>query len=271
MLFILMMTLLACDPVEDRDSIGGEISADELEISASPVIVDGKNSNKVILRNDSPVLASWNYGLGTTQSSYDTVLMVVTGTAKISFTGLNPNGTEITKDLEVTVDTLAYEVPAQWGYLCGSGEKKWVWDKTATSCFGNGSYLQNTSPGWWALTVADINDQASGEGDGAYMIFSTNGATLTKYLTDGTSVSGTFSFDMTATTLDSNGDVWAEGTLNTSSVTVLCGISINENKAKVYDYDILSLDDETMTLSYHADGASSGSEAWFWLFRAADE
>ncbi len=270
-LFILaIIALIACDPLEDRDSIGGGISAEELDVSATPVIVNGKNSNKVILKNSSPVLSSWNYGVGTTQRQSDTVLLVLTGTTTITFTGLNPDGSEITKSLDVAVDELTFDVPAQWGYLCGSGEKTWVWDDEASSCFGNGGYLGNTSPGWWALTVDGIDEQAAGEGEGASMVFSTSGATLTKHLTDGTTQQGTFSFDMTATTLDGDGNVWAEGMLTTKGVTVLCGISINEGGIDVNDYDILSLDDSNMTLSYHADGATAWGEAWFWVFRVAD-
>jgi len=270
-LYMLVIVLVACDPIENRDSIGGAISADQLDVTATPIVVNGKKSNKIVLTNNSPVLSSWDYGLKISQKQCDTILMVVPGNATIAFTGLNPDGSKITKDLQVTVDELTYPVAPQWGYLCGSGQKTWVWDETASSCFGNGGYLGNNSPGWWALKIGELDGQAAGEGEGASMVFSTTGASLTKNYTNGTAASkGKFDFDMSKTTADGNGATWAQGVLTTSNVTVLCGISINEGKKNVNSYDILSLDNNKMTLSYHAPGTGAWGEAWFWLFRKAD-
>ncbi len=267
-LLILAAFIIACDPIEDRDTMGNAITADELDITATPVVKKGMNTNKIVMENHSPVLSYWNYGLGTTEKSIDTAIMVVPGTSTITFTGLNANGTQITKDLTVDVDTLFYEVDPEWALLCGEGEKTWTWDESLSSCFGNGGYLGNTSPGWWALTVAEIDEQASGEGQGGTMVFSTSGATLTKNYIDGTSKSGNFSFDMSKTTYDEGGNLWAKGVLTTKSITVLCGISINEGGIDVNNYDILALDDETLTLSYHASGTTAWGEAWFWMFTA---
>ncbi len=266
---MLSVAFVACETIEDREDIGGAISESELDVTATPVVINGVNTNKIVLENNSPVLASWNYGIGITHKNVDTVLMVVEGTSKITFDGLNPDGTTLSKELEVDVEDLYFEVPEQWGYLCGDGAKEWVWDDTQ-GCFGNGGYLGNTSPGWWVLYVADIDEQAAGEGEGASMVFSTDGATLTKNYADGSSAAGTFEFDMTATTDDDSGNQWAQGMLYTSGVTVLAGISINEGSIDVNDYDILTLDDSNMTLSYHADGTGSWGEAWFWLFKAAE-
>lgn len=260
----------ACDPIEDRDSIGGAITADQLDVTATPVVVNGKNSNKVVLTNHSAVLSSWNYGVGVTQKQMDTVLMVVTGTSTIKFTGLNPDGTQITKEIPVEIQELSFPVPAQWGYLCGNGGKNWVWDNDAASCFGNGGWKGCAAPCWWALKVGEIDAQAAGEGDGASMTFSTDGASLTKHYTNGTAdAEGMFSFDMSKGYNDDAGNVWSQGVLTTKNVTVLCGISINENKINVNSYDILKLDESNMTLSYHAASVTgSWGEAWFWLFKA---
>ena len=269
-LFLLSIAFFACDPIINRDSIGGAITADQLNISATSVVVNGKNSNKIILTNNSPVLSSWDYGLAVSLRQSDTILLVVPGSATVTFTGLNPDGSKITKDLQVKVDELTFPVPPEWGYLCGSGSKTWVWDETISSCFGNGGYLGNTSPGWWALKIGEINGQALavGEGEGASMIFSTNGASLTKNYTNGTpSKKGKFAFDMTKKTLDGNGAVWAKGKLTTNAVTVLAGFVINEN-ANCYSYDILTLDNSKMALACPRPGAGSWGEATFWMFRA---
>ncbi|MCU4163672.1 hypothetical protein [Carboxylicivirga caseinilyticus] len=270
-LLLIALGFIACDPIEDREDIGGAITAADLEVTATPLVINGINTNKIVLENHSPVLSHWNYGIGTSTKSIDTVLMVVEGTSTISFTGLNPNGIKITKEIDVDVQDLYFEVSPSWGYLCGSGEKEWVWDEThADGVFGNGGYLGNTAPGWWKIYINDIEGQAEGEGSGASMVFSTNGASLTKNYNTGASAAGTFSFDMNATTADGNGAIWAQGMLYTKNVTVLCGKSINEGDIDVNDYDILTLNDTNMTLSYHAAGTGAWGEAWFWNFRAAD-
>src|SRR5690606_30419488 len=64
MILLSTLALVSCEAVEDRLDIGGFISAEQLDITATPVIVDGKATNKVILNNSSPVLSSWDFGTG---------------------------------------------------------------------------------------------------------------------------------------------------------------------------------------------------------------
>lgn len=267
---LLTTTYMACDPIENRLDIGGAISAEQLTISATPVVINGKNSNKVVLENKSPVLSSWDYGVGVTQKKTDTVLLVVTGENEIVFTGLNPDGTKVTKTLAVQVDELTYEVPMEWGYLTGGSEREWVWDDTQPGVWGNGGYMGDAAPAWWVLPIADIDEQATGEGAGAKMVFSLSGAKLTKIKSNGDTETGTFSFDLTKVITLDNGEVWAKGKLTTKGVTVLCGISPNEDGAPVYEYDILLLDNGQMVLSYPEPGAGPWGTAWFWMFKTAD-
>ncbi|SBW06984.1 hypothetical protein [uncultured Dysgonomonas sp.] len=272
-LTILYFSLLAiifssCDPIEKTNPIGGEISANELNIKATPIVVNGKNSNKVILENHSPVLSNWDYGVGTSQRQTDTVLLVVEGTNKITFTGLNPNGTTISKELSVSVDELSFPVPLEWGYLCGTGEKEWVWDTTQPAVWGNGGYMVNNAPAWWTLNIDAIDGQAAGDGVGASMIFSLQGASLTKNKSDGTKEKGTFSFDITQKIVLGDGTVWATGKLKTKAVNVLCGISPNEGRVKVYEYDILIINNNQLVLSYPEADVEVGGTAWFWMFKA---
>src|SRR5690554_3461618 len=141
---LMLMLFAACEPVENRLPMGDPITADQLDITATPVIVDGKRSNKVIMENHSPVMSSWNYGVGVSQKMTDTVLLVITGDNDIVFTGLNPDGSTITKTLTVNVEELSFPVPMEWALLCGEGEKEWEW--AATNCWGNGGYLASTEP-----------------------------------------------------------------------------------------------------------------------------
>lgn len=259
-----------CEPIEDRVEMSGAISAEELNLSATPLVVEGKNSNKVVLDNKSPVLSSWNFGVGISRKKTDTVLLVVEGENEIIFTGLNPDGSEISKTLTVNVDEIVFDVPPEWGFLTEGSQKEWVWDLSQPAVWGNGGYMGDSAPAWWAVPIGDIDGQAPGEGRDAKMVFSLNGATLTKVKADGETETGTFSFDMTQQIVLDDGTVWARGKLTTSGVSVLCGISPNEGGAAVYEYDILALDNERMVLSYPEPGAGPWGTAWFWMFSAAD-
>jgi len=267
MILLSTFALVSCEAVEDRLDIGGFISADQLHITATPLIVDGKATNKIILNNSSPVLSSWDFGTGKTQKKTDTVLMVVPGESEIIFTGRNPDGSEISKTLTVNVEDMYFPVPLEWGFLTAGSEKEWEWDDTAPSVWGNGGYLGDLAPAWWTLQIGEINGQSANEGAGAKMILSLRGAQFTKVKSNGTTETGTFSFNMNSKTLKDDGSVWAKGKLTLKGTTVLNGISPNEGNAKVYEYDILTLDDQHMVLAYNTPG---GGEGWFWIFKAAD-
>jgi len=272
-IIVLMSTVafVGCDPLEDRLDMGNSITAEQLDVSVTPIVIDGKNTNKVILENRSPILSSWDFGIGKSTKKTDTVLLVIAGENEITFTGRNPDGTEISKTLSVNVDELYFEVPLEWGYFTGGSEREWVWDDTKPAVWGNGGYVTDTAPAWWILQIADIDGQAPHEGAGAKMIFSLKGAKFTKIKADGSTENGTFAFDMSKTTILKDGTVWAKGKLTLKGSTALCGISPNEGGIPVYEYDILLLDDGKMALSYPEPEANAdGGTAWFWMFKAND-
>lgn len=267
-LFIAVALFVACDPIEERDTNDMPISAEELEVTAEAIVVDGKNSNKVVLVNSSPVLSEWNYGVGITRKSVDTVLLVVPGVTNIMFTGLNPDGSFITKEIPVTVDELSFPVPPEWGLLCGDGSKTWVWDETAGAVWGNGGYLGCSAPCWWTNDKAAMDGQDEVYGSEGKMIFSVAGAALTKSTADGsTTEAGSFSFDMSKQTIDGGGNVWAKGKLTTKGVNVLHGVMPNHGGGPVGEYDILQLDEEKLYLAWPEPGSGAWGGCWFWMFR----
>ncbi len=260
--------LASCEPIEHRDVLQGGITESQLNISAIPEIRDGVNSNYIQLNSDgNACLSSWNYGFGTLIATKGTVKVMAKGPNTIVYTGLNADGTMITKSITVQVDAL-YDVEPEWALFCGdSGLKDWVWDNTVAGPWGNGGYKGNSAPGWWVVSINDINGQAPGEGAGASMTFSLIGAKLIKNYNDGTTAEGSFTFDMSKITYDDGGAVWAKGKLNTKNVTVLCGISPNESRIPVYSYDILKLTESNLVLSYPEPGVGSWGTAWFWVFK----
>jgi hypothetical protein len=259
--------LASCEPIEHRDVLQGGITESQLNISAIPEIRDGVNSNYIQLNSDgNACLSSWNYGFGTLVATKGTVKVMAKGPNTIVYSGLNADGTMITKSITVQVDAL-YDVEPEWALFCGdSGLKDWVWDNTVSGPWGNGGYKGNSAPGWWVVSIADIEGQAPGEGAGSSMTFSLIGAKLIKNYNNGTTAEGSFTFDMSKITYDDGGAVWAKGKLNTKNVTVLCGKSPNESNAPVYSYDILKLTENNLVLSYPEPGAGSWGTAWFWVF-----
>ena len=261
---VVFLLSIACEPIEDRFPMGDALTAEQLDISATPLMVNGKRSNKIIMENHSPVLSSWNYGVGVSQKMTDTVLLVIEGDNEIIFTGLNPDGTSITKSLTVNVEELSFAVPQEWALLCGDGTKEWVWSPTAS--WGNGGYLANFEPAWWVNDPAGVEDQVEGEGLDASMVFSISGASLTKKLNTGAEVKGTFSFDMSKDKYTSGDVLWAIGQFKTVGTTILCGVSPDEGKIPVNTYDILELTADRLVLAYAPAGTGEWGTAYFWVF-----
>lgn len=259
---VLLLLVVACEPVEKRLPMGDAITAEQLDIAAAPLLVNGKRSNKVAVVNHSPVLSSWDYGVGVSYKMVDTVLMVIDGDNDIIFTGLNPDGTFISKTLTVNIEELSFDVPPEWGYLCGDGEKEWVWE--AGTPWGNGGYLANDGPAWWLVDHDGIEGQVEGEGPNTSMTFSISGASMTKYRNNGTQESGSFTFDMSKTKAKDNGDIWAIGEMKFVGTTVLCGIFPGEGT--VDTFDIIELTPDRLVLANAPAGTGAWGTAYFWVF-----
>jgi len=269
--FISALSLFfACEPIEKRMELGSSITVEELRITATPVMVNGKKSNKIVVDNLSPILSSWDYGVGNTQKKTDTVLMVALGENEIIFTGLNTDGSKITKTLTVTIDELTFPVPPEWGYLTGGREKTWKWDDTKPGAWGNGGYLINAAPAWWVINAADMEAQGAGEGPAAKMVLSLRGAKLTKTKSDGSSENGSFAFDMSTTVKTEDGKIWSYGKFKTRGTTVLVGKSPEENNAPIYEFDIMKISDNELVLAYAPAGTAVWGTAYFWVFKAVD-
>jgi len=105
-LIIAVTLLVACEPIEVRDSVSGNVTAEALALKVLPVVVDGKNSNEIIVENNSPILSRWISDRNQIQSSYCTVICDTVGTRNIKFVGRNGDGTTVEKIIPVKVDTL---------------------------------------------------------------------------------------------------------------------------------------------------------------------
>ncbi|MCL1932413.1 MAG: hypothetical protein FWF53_01165 [Candidatus Azobacteroides sp.] len=276
---VAVMAFVACEPVENREEMKGATTMDKINqyVKVEQEIRDGKKSNFFSLSSDHlDALSSFSYGIGTyagTNTNGYIQCFVVSGDQEIVFTALNADGTKLTKTFPVTIDE-CFDVAPEWELLCGEGSKVWTWDTSAPAYYGNGGYLVHTVPTWWM--VSSFADQGGlhydGEGEGATMTFSATGAKFTKNKTDGSTESGTFSFDMSKTKINSDGNaLWSIGQLTTSQIVVLNGWNGNDNDDNgkaVYVYDILLLTDTEMVLGNPITGAEAWDTCIYWVFRA---
>jgi len=105
-LIIAVALLVACEPIEVRDSVSGNVAVGALALKITPVVVDSKNSNAVIVENNSPILSRWISDRNQIQSAYCTVYCDTVGTRNVKFVGLNGDGTYSEKTTAVKVDTM---------------------------------------------------------------------------------------------------------------------------------------------------------------------
>jgi hypothetical protein len=103
---LLASVVAACDPIEDRDTLSGNVALDDLQLSCIPTVVDSKNSNEVIVENNSPLLSRWISDRTQIEKAYGTVIFDYTGNKNVQFTGLNGDGTKIETTIPVRIDTI---------------------------------------------------------------------------------------------------------------------------------------------------------------------
>ena len=121
---LLAMAMTACNPSEiDGGSEWGALSADQVQASATPIQVDGKNGNKIHVVNSSPVVSAWDAdqlieNTTHTVTTEGEVYVTKIGTNVIRCLTTNIGGTPTTKELTVEVDTISYITPAISDRLC---------------------------------------------------------------------------------------------------------------------------------------------------------
>ena len=118
------MAMTACNPSEiDGGSEWGALSADQVQASATPIQVDGKNGNKIHVVNTSPVVSAWDVdqlieNTTHTVATEGEVYVTKIGTNVIRCLTTNIGGTPTTKEVTVEVDTISYITPAISDRLC---------------------------------------------------------------------------------------------------------------------------------------------------------
>lgn len=286
MIYSLLVTSLlfaACDPMEDREEMTGSITADEIQATVTVEKIDGKNVNKVSFECTSPISCQWSNGVNTLAASSGELLLFLTGEQTLTLTGLNDDGTLISKEFTVTVDDMYYKVPAEYALLCGSGSKDWTWDTDVNGGgWGNFGYKPDTgenfanngSGTWFSCSPAGLVDQLSHsstgvatgeENSGAYMTWTLSGTKIETFTPSGTLIrSGKFNLN----NYSKKDEGWSIGTLTTTSEAILWPWKINGGGYAPTSFEVIQLNEEKMVLVYADEGTGAWSEATFWRFKA---
>lgn len=121
---LLAFALASCDPSEiDGGSEWSQISPEQLSVSATPVQVDGKNSNQIHVVCSSPTNVAWEADqliedATHTVSSDAMIYFTQIGTHKVRCYTTNTGGEPDLTELEVRVDTVSYLTSAISERLC---------------------------------------------------------------------------------------------------------------------------------------------------------
>lgn len=283
-IFVIVGLMTSCDPICDEKDPGGSITAEQLK-NYCTVTVDqenGVNINHIKVSTTAPCNVVWNNGVENKLVPTTDFTMLITGEQTVTCTAMNGDGSIVKAEFTVNIQEISknYPVKEQWGLLCGTGTKTWKWDDSTGQCWGNCGYLSGTGTSmisgnsWWGAKASEITDQITKykyslddcNNGNATMTLSLNGAKITK-TSGGT---GTFSFDMSSTTMDAGGDgLWGIGKFTTTGDGILFPVQINTGTV-VSTLDIAALDKDHFVLTYAASGTGSWGEATFWRFKPAE-
>jgi len=286
----------ACDPLVEKADVGNVLtSADQIQATVTPLVVNGQNSNKVAVHCTSPVLCQWTDGILTYISNDTVMTLFTTGDVTITLNALAANGNQFSKTYSVQIDEMTFPVDPHWAIFAGEGVegKTWVWaldipDKwapgvAAGGVYGNGGYLENNAAVWWLPDIHDFgvaDDQMTFDLNGGANFTLVTGNTQTqsdgspKGLPSGT-YKGSFKFDFSKTIATnsppgaSGGNDWSIGSLILSGgPTVSLGYQPNvDGNPPIYIYNILYLDDNVMILAAPEPGAGDWGGCWYWIFK----
>jgi hypothetical protein len=265
----LFTALVACDPSVDEVEKGANITAEELTNSFEIVAKSTGNNNLSVNMNPVRYVKVHSteddviVGEGTKIS-----FQVVPPAREVSYylEAINPDGTTVksgSKSINVSEFT---DLPAIYMLVFGEngsyGTTTWTWNTEAPDgVWGNGGYLGNTGPGWWVVSAADIDSQATGKdlpNDGLDGWFSLNLSTVK------TSRGETGTVKVTEDIVQSGWDV---GSMTFTNTIPLMGIQVNEGNTRQYFYHILKITDDELRLCAPETGAGAWGTAWFWNFK----
>ncbi|MGQ1945709.1 hypothetical protein ACT3CD_01240 [Geofilum sp. OHC36d9] len=104
--YIAAFLIVACDPIEDRDQLEGNVAVTDLDLSVDPIVENGLTTNSFIVENNSPLLSRWITDREQIQNSYCTISCNTAGDQEVKFVGLNGDGSFLEQLFPIYVDTM---------------------------------------------------------------------------------------------------------------------------------------------------------------------
>lgn len=267
MSFALGLSVLGCDPIEDRDVLTNSYNPDNIELIATQSTPGG---NLVTLRMNTPGVAGyWDYKLDKAFGEEVTFVCPFVGDVEFSYHVASeyiPDGNlsareSIIKTVVVNVQTQDHPVPETLTNIAGTDTegKAWVFSRSEPLWWfmsSGGPEAKDPWGMWWnAAECCAPSDQ------GGKMVFDLNGAANYTYYPDKDGEpagKGSFSFNSSFTKLYITGGLnilGAEGTVDVNG----CARSLST----FAEFEVVELTSEKLVL-YIADAECDSG--WTWVF-----
>ncbi len=120
----------ACNPFEiEGGSFDDRVTSETFKYSVTPIIKEGKVTNRVLLETQSPVACSWNNEVATVTGNSVWTTLFHTGENEISVHGINQDGSTFDTSFTINVEEMAYPVDELYSILTNNSEKVWKFTK----------------------------------------------------------------------------------------------------------------------------------------------
>ena len=175
LLALMMTALTSCDPSHDNESAIGAISPDQLTQELQITAKSAGNNNLTVFTTPTRYIkvydAKTNSLMGTGTSVKIQIAPPTTEASFYAVTAAMDGNTSVKSGSKSITISEYTDLPAIYDKIFGDGaggftSHTWGWDATDNGgiCWGNGAYLENTAPGWWTVSINDIDEQAAGKG-----------------------------------------------------------------------------------------------------------
>ncbi|MBN1185198.1 MAG: hypothetical protein JXB49_23130 [Bacteroidales bacterium] len=142
------LILFACDPIEDRESMGIIPPLSSIDVDAHGI---SPGSNRIVLENNTPEYnVVWDYIINSSKKQNDTIDLPFLGVQEIT-AHVFTDGGMVDVPINVDITTIEYPLDAQWSLLAGTdvNGKTWVW--AGDNPYATTSILGFPEPAVWGL------------------------------------------------------------------------------------------------------------------------
>ena len=195
---IMLMTGLAlasCEPVTiEGGTPSAPVTAETFKYTVSPIMDNGKTTNRILVETQSPVTCYWNNEVASQTGNSVWLTLFHTGENEISVHGINQDGSTFDTSFKVNVDVMKYAVDELYEILTDNSKKEWVFTKYGVT-WGDPTQESDFS----MYDEGDVKEwsealEIGNEYIGASMILELKGTRMTLCGVDGKKTEGSFSF-----------------------------------------------------------------------------